>query len=546
MFHGEPMLTLLKVENFAVVAKAQLELSPGLNVFTGETGAGKSILIDALSMLLKRRKNPSAIRDGADRLSVEALFEDSGKEYVLRREVGRKKSLCFIDGSMVPFDRLQEMATRLINIYGQNEHVFLLNPVNHALFLDQFAKNEDAMAALAKSAAQVREARESLDRMERRKTDVAERLDFLDFRISELEELELEPGLDESLEKEARILAAAEEITTRSARLMEGLYEGENSLYGQASSSLDDLKFLDSLYPDLSPFLREIEGLTNLIPELSNRLSSLQGQVEYDEKELNRLEDKLLRINRLKSKYETDMAGLLLRMDELKRERDRLIHMDVTMRDARKQVDVAFNAYLADLEILRERRRIRAVELGNVMEKELERLELQQSRFEVRIREEIPDPGNASPRGPDGVEFHFSSNPGQAPAPVRDVASGGELSRLMLALKSMNNESRTSTSIFDEIDTGIGGKTAEFVGEKLKRISLNSQVLCISHLPQIAAFADRHILIEKSFSGGRTFSSSRILNEEERVREIARLMAGSAVNEDVLRAARNLLYRRKS
>lgn len=540
------MLSFLKVENFAVVQTARLDFSPGLNVLTGETGAGKSILIGALNMLLKRKVSSSAIRDGAERLIVEALFSRDKEEFVLRRELGRRKSICYINGAMVPFDRLQEEAETRLNIYGQNEHVFLLNPANHAQYLDAFAENGIALKKLAAAFSELRHCLEKMNELRRRKEGLDERLDFLAYRVREIEELGLEPGLDEELEQRAKILGSAEEILTRTSRLTTQLYEGENALYNQVTDAREDLLFLQEIYPDLEPFSKDLDQLSGMIPDLSKYLSGVAGRVEYDEAELNQVEEKLMRIRRLKTKYETDLNGLLRQLEKMSTEREHLIHMDMSLRDSHRKVKTALDFYRQELEVLRQRRRESALKLGTVMERELERLELPHSRFEVRIFEQDVTEDTASERGPDRVEFFFSSNPGQAPARVREVASGGELSRLMLALKSLRDENRGITSIFDEIDTGIGGKTAEFVGEKLQRISRQGQVLCISHLPQIAAFADRHFLVEKRFENGRTYSSVRILDETGQVRELARLMAGSAVNEDVIRAAKNLREQHRS
>jgi len=540
------MLSFLKVENFAVVQAARLDFSAGLNVLTGETGAGKSILIGALNMLLTRRASASAIREGEDRLVVEALFDDDGRECVLRREVGRRKSICFINGAMVPFDRLQQEAAERLNIYGQNEHVFLLNPLNHAVYLDSFADNGQALQDLAAAFAELKNRLTRLDELQRSKQGLDERLDFLAFRMGEIEELNLQTGMDLELERRARILGSAEEILERTSRLTQQLYEGEAAMYNQVTDALKDLVFLREIYPDLKPFESDAEQFLDTIPELTKFLGNISGRVEYDEGELNQVQEKLLRIRRLKTKYDTDLDGLLRNLEDMRAERERLIHTDMSLRESRREVETALKVYGEQLERLRARRRERAQELGAVMERELARLELPQSKFEVRIAEKEYTDRTATERGPDRIEFYFSSNPGQSPARVRDVASGGELSRLMLALKSIIDENRGLTSVFDEIDTGIGGKTAEFVGEKLQRISRGGQVLCISHLPQIAAFADRHFLVEKRFENGRTFSSVRILDHPGQIEELARLMAGSAVNEDVLKAAANLRERHRA
>ncbi len=540
------MLEYIRVENFAVVEQSEVRFSEGLNVFTGETGAGKSILIDAISLFMNRRIADSSIRNGKEQLVVEALFTRGDEEYILRREMSKKKSLSFLNGRLIPFDQVKALAEELLNIYGQRDHVFLLNTVNHGLYLDEFSHNDDVLDRLAAVHQRLAAASRELSELRRKNKEVKDQLDYIQFQIHEIENLELEPGDDERLEQRVTILSSAEEIIARGNRVVEEFYQKEDALYNSISGCLRDIHYLKGIYPDLVPYADEVERFYNLIPELTASLSTIVNDVEYDEEELDRVESKLLKLNRLKQKYGLDLDGLLQKRDALLAEKDLLENIGFSIEEKNAEVERLLKGYREINGQLRGIRKKKAAELSRLIQKELALLEMDKARFEVKFEEIEPELGNVSERGTDRMEFYFSSNPGQDLARIKDSASGGELSRLMLTLKSLIDEGRFATYIFDEIDTGIGGKTAEFVGEKLRKISQANQVICISHLPQIACFADRHFLITKEFKKNETFSSTRVLQDEERVSEIARLMAGSAVNDDVLNAARNLLVKRKN
>jgi DNA repair protein RecN (Recombination protein N) len=295
------------------------------------------------------------------------------------------------------------------------------------------------------------------------------------------------------------------------------------------------------LFAEFASFSDEIERFYKLIPEMSAYLNGVIGKLEYNETELNEIEEKLLKLNKLKTKFKTTFDELLERYEEMKAERDLLNHLNFSLADKEKEIAEALGGYKTLLLRLREGRMNSAAKLSGLIVKELSRLEMKKAVFEVHCEEIEPTIENIGEKGTDKIEFYFSSNPGQPEGRLSEVASGGELSRLMLVLKSIIRDETESTYIFDEIDAGIGGRTAEFVGEKLKRISAENQVICISHLPQIASFADRHFLISKEFQNDRTYSSAKILAHPERIQEIARLMAGTAINPDVLKAAERLL-----
>lgn len=538
------MLDYLRVENFAVVEKVELEFSKGLNVMTGETGAGKSILIGAVNQFLNKKIPDSAIRGEDNKLVVEAMFSQDDQELVLRRETSRKKSQAFINGQMVPFLQLKEKAENLFNIYGQNEHIFLLNPTNHRLFLDEFCENHDLLYRLSLAFQHLKEALADLDKLKKTADTAAEKLDFLGFQVSEIESLDMTEGDETTLEQHIKILSSAEEILSKAGTLVRVFYQDDNSLYNTIAENLKNLEYLKDIYPELTPMNDQLKQFHDLLAELSSTLTHLTGRVEYDEEELNKCNEKMFNLNRLKAKYKVNFKQLLQKLADLKKERDLLANMSFSLNEKQKEAEQRFREYKELNLQLRESRNKKTGQLSALIEKELSKLEMKKAQFVVQVEEHEPnlaDITELTEKGTDKIEFYFSSNPGQKPGSIREIASGGELSRLMLVLKSISNTDVYATYIFDEIDSGIGGKTAEFVGEKLKRIAERNQVICISHLPQIASFADTHFLITKEFKKGQTFSNVKELSESERVGEIGRLMAGSVVTDDVLKAARNLL-----
>jgi len=537
------MLSFLKVENFTVVQKAEMEFSPYLNVLTGETGAGKSILIGAVNLFLKKKIPGGALRPNGGKLVVEALFSGEEEELILRREADNNRSICYLNGRMVPFVQLKEEAEKYLNIYGQNDHTFLLNTANHRLFLDEFAQTSSLLEQLARSYKVLKVLISELEELKEKSKTAAERLDFINFQIAEIEGLRMERGEDEELEKQVKILSSAEEILSRSEQIIKELYQDDASVYNQIAENLNSLKFLVEIFADIQPLSDEIERLYNLLPELSSVLSSLTGNVEYDQKELEKLEKKLIKLNDLKKKYGMNLDQLLDKLEELRRESSLLANMSFSMSDKEKEIEKEFLNYGNLNRQIREKRKKTALSLEKVVEQELEKLEMKKARFLVKLEEIEPHIGNVGDKGTDRVEFYFSSNPGQEPGEIKNVASGGELSRLMLVLKSMIKDEEDVTHIFDEIDSGIGGKTAEFVGEKLKRIAATNQVICISHLPHIASFAHKHFLITKEFKQDATFSWVTPLEGTEKIKEIGRLMVGSHVTDDVMKAAEELLVK---
>ena len=542
------MLTYLRVENFAVVEKAEIHFCPGLNILTGETGAGKSLLIDAIKLLIDKKIPPNSVRNKDKKLKVEAFFENKGTEFVLRREISagsKNRSLTFLDGEAVPFPKLKEAAEGLLNIYGQNEYLFLLSPSNHLNFLDKFSGNGSVLTELGEIFDDLTVLKADLEDLIAGEKSASEKIDFIEFQLSEINDVDPEKESEEEMEQKLKILSSAEEIISNSSLVLDNLYRSENSVYNRLTDSLKGVDYLNSIYPEIAPFREEILKFYKSLPEISTLLSDQSGGIERNEAELNRIEEKLFRIKKLKTKYNVDFDGLKKKRDELLVEKEKFQNMEFSIREKEKEIEIKLNNYREINRKLRSIRMEHGKVLSELVEKELSLLEMEKARFVVEMIEKDPELTNISGKGTDKVEFMFSSNPGMDPGKIRDIASGGELSRLMLVLKSIIEDDSEMSYIFDEIDSGIGGKTADFVGDKLKNISRSNQVICISHLPQIASFADRHFLIGKEYRDDTTFSTVLILDDEERKEEVARLMAGKSVTNDVLEAAAHLIESKK-
>ena len=535
------MLSYLKVENLAVVEKIGLDFSPQLNILTGETGAGKSILIDAIMLLINKKTPANIVRNGKDKLTVEALFIQQDEEIILKREIFQSKSLTYLNGELAPFSKVKEKAESLLNIYGQKDHVFLLNTANHQLFLDQFAQNGALLKEMAEKCRTIRGLLAKRNDLQAKNAQAKDKIDYMNFQLNEIESLNLHQGDEQLLQERHKILAAAESILEKSDVLIQDFYQKDQSVYNLLARDLAAAAYLESLFPEFSHWKGEIDRFFNLLPEISGFLNTMAGKVDYNENELDEISEKLSRLEKIKAKHKLTLDQLLDKYSQMRRERDELLNLNFSLNDIEKEIAREMVDYKTLLERLRQSRRNSGAKLSTAIVKELSLLEMEKARFEIRNEENEPKPENISETGPDKLEFYFSSNPGQPLNRLKDVASGGELSRLMLVLKSICGDESETTFIFDEIDSGIGGKTAEFVGEKLRNISTQNQVISISHLPQIARFADRHFLINKEFKNNQTYSTATILENSARVREIARLMAGSAINADVLKAAELLL-----
>lgn len=548
------MLIQLQITNLAIIEKLHVEFHGGLNILTGETGAGKSIIIDAVNLILGGRASSELIRSGADEASVEALFDLSGRpslleklsgmgvecegELLVRRVVSRGgKNRVFVAGGLATTSILSEISRTLINIYGQHDSQTLLRTEHHLRLLDGFAGALELRDAFGACFDRFRTARAELEALEQGEREAARRLDLLSFQSEEIARAKLYAGEEEELSRERERLAHGEKLLCCSQQAFDSLYGGESALLGTLRRVISDVARAGAIDHALSPVAEALEAAYAQLEDASLTLRDYAAGVEADPGRLEQLDDRIDAINRLKRKYGEDIPEILAYRQGVDAELLALCGREQA-RDALVRRLAALEAELASLGArLTKARKKGALALKAGMERELAELAMAHAVFECSF-----DTGTEPrPSGFERVEFLFSPNPGEPPKPLARVASGGELSRLMLALKQLHPESEVPTLIFDEVDSGIGGATSALVGEKLKRVAASQQVLAITHLPQVAAFADLHLRVEKSVSQGRTATCVERLDGAGRVAEVARMLGGARVTEKTLEHAREMI-----
>ncbi len=555
------MLSLLRVENIAIIESLQVEFGPGLNVLTGETGAGKSIIVDSISLLLGGRASPEAIRSGAETAVVEAEFDlreadaardeilarldvelDDGARLTLRRELSEKRSRAFVQGRSVPLAILREVAACLVNIHGQHEHQALLDAGAHLQLLDAFAADPDLVRAVNACGAEGVAAVEALRQLDQRRTDAARRRDYLRFQAEEIRAAGLSSGEEELLRRDKHVLLNAERIRSAAAAAAEVLYQGEGSADERlvaARKGVEELSRLDTRHEGLA---RRLAELSESAREVSRELDQIAAGAEADPARLEAIEERLYLIEKLKKKYGADVPAILLSLVAAEDELAELDRVETDSVAAEERLSSARGAYVTAAARLSASRQGAAERLKKVLRKQLADLAMPSTRFEVRF-EKVPVEA-FNPSGAETAEFLLSPNTGEPLKPLALIASGGELSRIMLAIKNSAGDDRTSvTQVFDEIDSGIGGHTAEVVGRKLSAVSRRQQILCVTHLAQIAAFADRHLAVAKEVRGGRTTTMLEALDGTRKIQELARMMGSADPSATALRHAEEMLRR---
>jgi DNA repair protein RecN (Recombination protein N) len=563
------LLTELRVTNFAIIDDLTLEFSGGLNILTGETGAGKSILVDALGLLLGDRAHGEQVRTGASEAEVEAVFTDCGKavgtlltarglaagengELIIRRQVNRTgRHRAYVNGKSAPRATLEEIGGRLVDIHGQHQHQSLLTISNHLEILDDYGQLRDLrqeFKGLFDEAASLEKKMEKIlvDESERES-----RLDFLGFQLREIDGAGLNPGEEEELLQAREVILNAEKISTLMREAIDILYEGEAAAAGQVETAMERVQALAGHIPELSSSASDLQGVGAVIQEAVNALQEWDRKTEYDPGYQDQVEERLASIGRLKRKYGGTVEEILARREDIKRELDSLQEADVTLEKwSRQRGEVLRKMTFLGAKLSKARHRA-----SNRLEKEvvgqLSELGMEKARFSVRLEPRLDpegiletDEGRIEPweGGLEEGEFMISTNPGEELKGLARVASGGELSRIMLALKNvLAGFDRVMSLIFDEIDTGIGGAHARVVGRKMKRLSRDRQVICITHLPQIAGLADSHFLVLKEVDGERTRVGVQKLSRRDRIREIARMIAGEVVTPSARQHAEELM-----
>jgi len=549
------MLTDLQIRNFAIIEELHVSFEGGFNVLTGETGAGKSIIIDAVNLLLGERARTDQVRTGCEEATVEAVFalaelpqvreilvregfpvED---DLLLRRIVSRSgKSRAFINGSMATLVQLQEVTGGLVHIYGQHEHQQLQRSEGHLQLLDHFAGLHPLAARYAEAYASLSDVEQRLRRLDSAARERAQRLDLLQFQSREISAADLQPGEDEDLERERRLLQHGERLATVAAGGFSELYDREGSVCEVLGRLGSDLEALIAIDATLAPRAEAVRNAQYALEDVARELEAYAGGVAFDPARQDEVEKRLNLIADFKRKYASTIPGIL---DYLARIDDELMQLE-DVEGARAQLEklrASASARLdADGRALSEARRSAAEQLRVAMETELRELAMTRAHFEMRLQP-LPEPGAC---GLEEGEFYLSTNPGEEPRPLARIASGGELSRIMLALKNAApSAGDVPVLIFDEVDAGIGGGAATAVGAKLKAVARGRQSLCITHLPQVAAFADEHFHVAKQERDGRTVTSLLRLDPEQRVQEMARMLGGAQITEKTLAHARELV-----
>jgi DNA repair protein RecN (Recombination protein N) len=542
------MIRHLRIRNLATIEDIELDLEPGLSVLTGETGTGKSIIIDGLRLVCGEKGSAELVRSGTEEAVVEAIASPAeAAELTVQRSVaGEGAGKAYLDGVFVPLKRLKEATAGLVDLYGQNDHVFLLLTDHHLDYLDQFAGAWALREETGQAAQELRRLARQRDDWQAKASERVRRLDFLEFQIAELEKAGLQPGEDEELRAERNILKNAEKIRGLVDEAYETSYGGEGALVtllGRLQNVLAELAAID---PSFREMVEAVAPLGITVRELADMLARYREKQDASPERLEEIEERLSMIERFKRKYGAEIQDIRTYLDRLKAEREDLVRIQDRLAEVETEINRGLAVYLALADRLAEARRKAAAELSALMEREIGLLGMKKARFEVAVESRRPstlDAAAVRDIGLDVVEFLISPNPGESLKPLRKIASGGELSRIMLALKAVGKDKESGrTLIFDEIDSGIGGKTAEFVALKLRALSRRHQVLCVTHLPQIASFAAHHYRIEKRVEKDRTFTSVKKLTLDERVEEIARLMSGSRVSEAARTSAREMLH----
>lgn len=547
------MLSLLHIENIAVIECADISFDRGFNVLTGETGAGKSIVIDAISAILGERAYRDMIRTGTERASVRAVFTEvpefpwfaeNGVEYdpetVISREIHLDgKNICRVNGTLVNVSCLHKLGIQLINIHGQHDSAALFDEENHLAFLDAFADNGELRASYGERYEAVAKLRREISSLTMDEGEKLRRMENLKYQIAEIEKAELEPGEDDRLEERRKVLQNAEKLSNGMETAVECLYGGEDSdgasgLLAQAEYALARLsRFSDSfaaLHDRVSDLMYQVQDAAEEVRDARDSLS-------YSAEELEQIESRLDVIHKLRRKYGTTCEDILEYLDKAKKELDEIEFADDKLerlkRNLKKAEKEAWDAALA----LRENRKQAADTMSKRILSELAQLDMPRVQFACRFTET-----ELTANGADAVAFYMSANAGEALKPLNRVASGGELARIMLAMKNVLAEKdQVATLIFDEVDTGVSGRAAQKVAEKLRSVAVHKQVLCVTHLPQLAALANTHLLIAKSERDGRTYTSVTPLDLEGRKRELARIIGGANITETTLKSAEEML-----
>lgn len=547
------MLSLLHIENIAVIQCADISFDKGFNVLTGETGAGKSIVIDAISAIMGERAYRDMIRTGSTKASVRGVFtqvpelpwfQENGVEYdpetVIQREVYLDgKNVCRVNGSLVSVSILRKLGVQLINIHGQHDSASLFDENNHLILLDAFSGNEPLRREYGEKYETYTQLQRQIASLTMDEGEKLRKMEMLRYQIQEIEKAKLTPGEDETLEQRRKLLQNSEKISDNLHDAVNAVYGGEDtdgaaSLLGEAERSLSRLSRFSEDFTELH---QRVADLMYQVQDVAEELRIARDNLSYSADELEEIESRLDVIHRLRKKYGATCQDILDYKEKASQELDEIVFSDDHLERLKAQCEKAKEAAWEAAKRLRQSREAGAQVLSRQILSELAQLDMPKVQFRCQFSQT-----DLTASGADLVAFYMSANAGEALKPLSKVASGGELARIMLAMKNvLAQQDQVATLIFDEVDTGVSGRAAQKVAEKLRSVSQNKQVLCVTHLPQLAALATTHFLIAKEERDGRTYTSVTPLDKEGRKRELARIIGGANITETTLKSAEEML-----
>jgi DNA repair protein RecN (Recombination protein N) len=562
------VLKELRIINFAIIDELHVHFSQGLHVFTGETGAGKSIIVEALSLALGGRASAEMIRSGEDAATIEAAFDltghagvtdlarahgidISGEELVIKRAISASRSRVYVNGTLSTVSVLELLGAKLVEIHGQFEQQTLLHPEHQLDIFDSYAGVVELRGALERNYYYLQGLRKRLAELTAQADERARRQQLLQFQLQEIDQAGLRPGEEEEIKGERQVLMHTEKLLQITQGSGELLYAGEDTVVerlGRVLVALDEVSAID---PVLKPVTEDLRAALYQMEEAGRTLGDYASRVEFDPARLAEIEERLAELSALKRKHGATVEDILAQRESLAKELQSLQNQAENIDALHTEISLTERQVREQAVDLSQRRVAVGATLAEAVERELQALSMSAARFVISFHR-TPDPAGfitvdgapvqLTPAGIESVEFLFTSNPGEEPRPLAKIASGGEVSRVMLALKSiLAAVEQVPTLVFDEVDTGIGGGVAEVVGRKLKALTKTCQVFCITHLPQVASRGDIHFLIEKQVVLGRTVTAVRPLTQRERVDEIARMSGGLVITETTRKLAAELL-----
>ena len=563
------MLSSLRIKNYALVDQLEVKFQPGLNIITGATGAGKSIIVGAANLALGERASIEAVRSGFDAANVEAVFKIADdrtlKELlgklglavpddllIIRREISVKgQSRCFLNDRLVTLGSLKSIGDRLADLHGQHQHQSLLNVERHIDYLDHYGDLDGVLARVSETYGLLRRKQRELENLQKSKMQDEERRKLYHFQIQEIEKANFSPDEELNLNQERKVLENVEALFEQSSNIYHQLYESEASILERLTSLFKELKKNCHVDSRLKEPVDTLESCVIGLQDVARFMEDYKSRLEFDPEKLEMIRERLNLLNTLKRKYDRTIDEILTYKEQMEGELNKIENKDDTINNLEKEIGELSQILQKECSLLSEKRKVKASELSRRIQKALTDLGMDKTKFEIRITRREDKNGLveldgkrffADEKGMDQVEFFVSPNPGEELKPLAKIASGGEISRIMLALKSiLVKTDQVDTMIFDEIDVGIGGEVASAVGKSLKGLASLHQVIVITHLQQIASEADHHFKVFKERAKARTVTRIKKLDQEERVKEIARMISGEKISQLTLRQAKEMI-----